>query len=105
MVESLPKLRRVLLTVTSVTLVVFGGLIAGITLQLRANLRTEVLRREAEAIFAVAHMQLSGAQSRPAGEDEMGTLFAAVLESSRLRGVLAVQLFDANGTLREALPP
>jgi signal transduction histidine kinase len=37
----------------------------------------------------------------------MDDLFAAVLESSKLRGVLAVQLFDATGSLRQSssIPP
>ena len=31
-------------------------------------------------------------------------IFAAALESSKLRGVLALQLFDPSGGLRQALP-
>jgi hypothetical protein len=52
-----PKPRRVLLAVTLATIAIFGGLIAVITWALRAQLRDEVLRREAEAIHAVALMQ------------------------------------------------
>ena len=50
MVPSNSRPRRVLLLVICATLLIFGGLIALITSQLRAQLRTEVLRREAEAI-------------------------------------------------------
>lgn len=107
-VSFLPKPRRMLLAVLLATLAIFAGLIATITLQLRGRLRTEVLRREAEAIHAVALMQLGPADARLAqfggAEFAIDDLFAAVLESSRLRGVLAVQLFDAAGTLREAKP-
>lgn len=97
-----------LLAVLVATLAIFAGLIAVITLQLRDRLRTEVLRREAEAIHAVALMQLGPAEDRLAQfggvEFAIDDLFAAVLESSRLRGVLAVQLFDAGGQLRMAKP-
>ena len=107
-VSFLPKPRRVLLAVLLATLAIFGGLIATITLQLRDRLRTEVLRREAEAIHAVALMQLGPAEMRltqfGGAEFAIDDLFAAVLESSRLRGVLAVQLFDPSGQLREAKP-
>ena len=105
-----PKPRRVLLAVTLATIAIFGGLIAIFTWQLRAQLRDEVLRREAEAIHAVALMQTGQVEEQLAAfgpEFAMEDLFAAVLESSKLRGVLAVQLFDAQGTLRRSstLPP
>lgn len=97
---------RVLAVVILATLAIFGGLIAGITWQLRDQLRAEMLRREAEAIHAVALMQL-GRESPLAefgAEFAIDDMFAAVLESATLRGVLAVQLFDAEGRLREAKP-
>jgi signal transduction histidine kinase len=89
------------------SLAVFGALIATLTLQLRTQLRAEVLQREAEAIHAVAQLQVGHVQVGDTTIVDPAThaaLFAAVLESSRLRGVLAVQLFDAAGILREALP-
>lgn len=89
------------------TLTVLGALVTGLTVKLRADLHAQVLRREAEALHAVASMQLNAARVRPeeiASGDATQILFTAVLESSRLRGVLAVQLFDATGALRDALP-
>lgn len=101
------KPRRTLLAVLLATLAVFGALVAGMTWQLRSRLREEALRREAEAIHAVAMMQLGAAQVKmphPGGAEWIDPLFTAVLESSRLRGVFAVQLFDPAGTLRESEP-
>lgn len=98
---------RTLVAVTFATIAIFGALVAGITWRLRGELRDQVLQREAEAIGAVALLQLDSAN---VGLAEFGTefviddLFAAVLESSRLRGVLAVQLFDTDGRLRKAKP-
>jgi signal transduction histidine kinase len=104
------KPRRVLLAVTLATVAIFGGLVALLTWQLREQLREQVLRREAEAIHAVALMQLGRVEERLSefgSEFAMDDLFAAVLESSKLRGVLAVQLFDASGALRQSssIPP
>ena len=102
--------RRVLVVVTLATIAIFGGLVALMTWQLRGRLREAVLRREAEAIHAVALMQLARVEGRLSEfgpEFAIDDLFAAVLESSKLRGVLAVQLFDINGVLRESstIPP
>lgn len=106
MVSPNPQSRRVAVVVTLLTVGIFGGLVAGMTWQLRERLREEVLRREAEALHSVTLMQLGGEQGRLplGGSDQTDVLFAAVLESSRLRGVLAVQLFDAGGVLQAALP-
>jgi len=107
MVSPSSKPRRIGFAVTLATFAIFGGLVGGLTWQMRGQLRGEVLRREAEAIQAVAMMQLQMAEERTGENDgpgDMETLFAAVLESSRLRGVLAVQLFEVNGALRAALP-
>jgi len=99
--------RRVMFAVVLATLVVFGGLVAALTFRLREQLRSEVLHREAAAIHAVAQMQLAGIENEAGllmGGDPIQELFSAVLESSRLHGVLAVQLFDSNGLLRDLLP-
>src|SRR5262245_56806697 len=105
MVSSAPKPSRVLFLVTGATLQIFGSLIATITWQLRERLRSEVLRREAEAIHAVALMHMDPEEDPRLAEFggvefAIDDMFVAVLKSSRLRGVLAVQLFDAQGRLR-----
>jgi signal transduction histidine kinase len=85
----------------------FGAVIAGLTFSLRKSLKREVLNRELEAIDAVVTMQVRAAPTplkEFGDEDSSDDLFAAVLESSRLRGVLAVQLFDAQGKFRTSLP-
>lgn len=102
-----PSPWRVPALVTLTTLTVFGALVGGLTLRLRGDLRAEVLRREARSIHAVAQLQLGTAQLQLTDvglNDPLSDLFAAVLESSRLRGVLAVRLFDSAGRLRDSLP-
>lgn len=100
-------LRRTAAVLTAATLVVLLALVAGLGLWLRWELREEVLRREAEALHAVATMEVRAAEARVAGlsrEDATIFLLNAALQSSRLRGVLALQLFDERGNLREARP-
>src|SRR5258706_11621342 len=105
MVPPSPKPRRVLLAVTLATITIFGGLVATITWHLRGQLRGEVLRREAEAIHAVALMHGKPGETRLAefgAEFAIDDLWEVVLESSKLRDVVAVQLFDTSGKLRKA---
>lgn len=103
-----PKLLRTFFALAAATLLVFAALLGMLALKLRQQLRRDVQTREAAAIHAVAQMEISTAQERL---QKLGVpfvtadLFAAALESSRLGGVLALQLFDATGTLRQALPP
>ncbi len=78
-----------------------------LTLRLRDELRGQILRREAEAIASMVALQ----QERAAAElvalglgAEPGDWFPLLLETSRLRGVVSLRLFDATGELRDALP-
>lgn len=88
-------------------LLVYGGLVFGFAAQWRKKLRDDVLRREADTIHAVAQMQLATSNGRLAEfgkEFAIDDMFEAVLKSSKLKGVFAVQLFDAHGALRHATP-
>ncbi|MBS0663705.1 MAG: HAMP domain-containing histidine kinase [Verrucomicrobia bacterium] len=99
--------RRTVVAVLIAMLAILAGLVGGLTGWLRSRLHAEVLQREAEAMHAVALMQVAAVQAREAGAsagDGEAALFTAVLESSRLRGVLAVDLRDEQGALRLALP-
>jgi signal transduction histidine kinase len=105
--RSSPAPRRIAFWVTFATLAVFGVLLTVLALRVRSRLRSAVLQREAEAIHAVALLELaraSGMSAAAGATDPMPQLFAAALESSRLRGVMLVQVFDADGQLRRALP-
>jgi signal transduction histidine kinase len=108
MVSPTDKLRRTFVALTSATLLVFGALVFGLTANLRMRLHDQVQQREADAIQAVAQLEIKIEQSRlmrAHAEIAVADVFAAVLESSQLRDVIAVQLFDASGALRNSLPP
>jgi signal transduction histidine kinase len=93
--------------VTAATLMLFGAVMGWGTWKLREGLRDGVLQREAEALYAVALMELGRTETRlaaPTPDEAPAAFFAVVLESSRLRGVMAVDLFNASGHLENALP-
>lgn len=91
----------------AITLLVFAAVIVFVTWQLRAGLREQILRKEGETLAAVATLQLATNQAALAElgvADEPGELVNAVLQASKLRGVLAIRVFDANQRLAGALP-
>jgi signal transduction histidine kinase len=107
MVTADAKLRRTFVLLTAGTLVVFAAIVFGQAARLIRPLHDEILRREAETIRGIAELEIESVQTRLAKLNVDVTsddIFAAVLESSRLKGVLAVQLFDNDGSLRNSLP-
>ncbi len=106
-VDSTPRLRRTFITLAVCTGAVFAGLLVTVTRNLQARLREEIVQRQADIMYAVALLQINAAEDRLrslGGALSGADVFTAVLESSRLSGVLAVQLFDPTGGLRDALP-
>lgn len=106
-VDSTPRLRRTFIILAVSTGAVFAALLLGITWSLQSRLRQEVVQREAEVMYAVSRLQINATEGRLkslGGELSRADLFTAVLESSRMSGVLSVQLFDNTGVLRDALP-
>lgn len=93
--------------VMATTVAVFVAVAFSLTLRLRADLREQILRREAEALRSMVGLQ----QERAADEfkkyglgAEPSDWFPLLLETSRLRGVVALRLFDPSARLRDALP-
>ncbi len=90
-----------------VTIAIFAAVALSLTLRLRHDLRAQGLQREAESLHGMVELQ-----ERRAADDfaayglgaEPDDWFPLLLETSRLRGVVALRLFDPAGTLREALP-
>lgn len=112
----LPNIRRSThVGIIALTVVVFGGVVAAVSLQLRGGLWAQTLRREADLLTAVASMQLS-LSAEQMGEDAAevpGALLVAVMKAStRLNGVRGVRVFDterrhnaSDGLLGEAPTP
>ena len=82
----------------ALTLAVFAVVVGFVTLRLRAGLREQILLREGETLATVATMQLANDAAALADlgvADAPGELRDAVLKTAKLRGVLAIRVFDA----------
>jgi signal transduction histidine kinase len=91
----------------ALTIAVFAVVVAFVTLRLRAGLREQILLREGETLAAVATLQLANDAASLADlgvADAPGALRDAVLKTAKLRGVLAIRVFDAGQTFMGAVP-
>ena len=91
----------------ALTLAVFAVVVGFVTLRLRAGLREQILLREGETLAAVATMQLANDAAALADlgvADAPGALRDAVLKTAKLRGVLAIRVFDAGQRFMGAVP-
>lgn len=91
----------------AVASILFVVIVGAVTLRLREQLREQVLRREAESLHAVALMQLSAPTIRLTDfgiADPTEDIFAALVMSSRLKGVLSIEVFDPSLERRAAMP-
>ena len=88
-------------------LLVFAVLVAGLGLGLRSQLRNQLLAQEAASLQALITLKMDADLEDFENDALLGTkeaAFSAVLEASRLRGVVAARLFDENGEIHSALP-
>ncbi|HWI55727.1 MAG TPA: ATP-binding protein [Bacillota bacterium] len=90
------------LLVLGLTLAVLGALIFLGTQHLRQSLRAQITAREAETLHAVALWQQLADANAPA--DSSAEALVLALQISRLKGVLAVRLFDDQGRFITAVP-
>lgn len=101
------RVRRLTLAVIGLTLIVFGVTIYVGTLRLRQSIREQIAGRDGEILHAVAQMlengEEGGVQPGELGQDP-ATHFVVILKASRLKGVLATRLFDAEGKCYESFP-
>lgn len=90
----------------SIVLGVFAVAVAAASLELRARWHRQVLEREGDVLAAVAAMHDSLLAEEAAGLSglEDGRALEVALHSSKLRGVVAVRLFDGRGVFLDAVP-
>lgn len=89
------------------TLIVFGTVIAVVTLGLRREVQTQILHRESEALYSATMLQrdlLQEAETELRLEQGDIDLFAIVLRTSQMRGVVAVRMFGPDGTFFDSVP-
>ncbi len=92
---------------TLATLLVFALIMAAVSLKLRSQVRNQIVARDAEVLYPVALMEISRAEddflSDPLLEMETD-LLEVVLNTSELKGVLAVRIFEPDGKFSQAVP-
>ncbi len=88
--------------VIGATLGIFALGILAVTLHLRLEIREDIARREGEILHSVA-MMLQAEEDRTL-LDEPSVQLNVLLKTSRLKGVVAARLFDAQGKFVSAFP-
>ena len=106
--KQLARARWLPLLVILLTLCILGGTICFSARQVRGALRVGIVNREAEVLDAVAMLESLGAES-PADfsqrlSDQAGQLALALRLSKLREGVVAVRLYDAQGSFVTAMP-
>ncbi len=103
----LSKSHRLQWTVIGGVIGLMWVLVGMVTWPVRSALQEQVLRREADSIAAVAILQrgLGAERYRALGiEPSAMETFEALLESAQLDGVVALQLYGADGQAERELP-
>lgn len=110
---------RLAVAVVALTVLLFGAVLALVTLWLRAELRGQIAGRDARVLTQVVAVLGLTPDADPTFDEELGATLAtgepvieALVQSERLkelvshmRGLLAVRLYDAHGKSVVALPP
>lgn len=93
--------------IIAASVLVLAALVALVSVRLRGSLREQVLSREAESVHALVALQ------QRLAEDEWAELgvsmpsedrLAVVLQTTKLRGVVAVRIYEPTGLLHAAVP-
>ena len=88
---------------------VFAGLMTGVSVYLRSEIRGQILNRDAELIYSVSLLEFAtqpdGAES-VLDSDEMvlDVLLTAAARTAKLRGVFGVELFLPDGKIVDVIP-
>jgi signal transduction histidine kinase len=90
--------------VVVLTVVVFAVVVGFVTLRLRDGLQRQILQGKAAELTAVASMQLANEAESLGVNNAPGALFAAVLRTSKLGGVIGVRVLDAKKNVVGANP-
>lgn len=94
--------------VPAVAIALASLVLAGIVLlakqQLRLNVREQITRRDAEVLYAVSQMNQGAGDTGAATIEEPSEQFELMLDISRIKGVIAVRLFNSEGQCLTPFP-
>jgi signal transduction histidine kinase len=92
-------------------LCVFAAVVASVTLALRLKLRAQIVGRDAAVLASVAVFEVDSARystssysSYYTNQNDEDRILEALLDVSRLEGVVALRVFDADGVFLDAAP-
>ena len=89
-------------------LAVLAGTVYWARNQLKRQIREQIVSRDAVVLYAVTQMPGAWDEAQDLQADSLETpsgQFALLLRTSKLRGVLGVRLYDAQGEFVQAFPP
>ncbi len=91
------------------TLTIFTLVVVGINLNLREEIRKQIINRDAETIYLFSMMDRSGDNIEKLSDHvtpwiKKNSSLTSLLWSSDLKGIVALQIFDAEGSLRSQIP-
>lgn len=94
------------LAVFAGTCLIFGLIVAFVTGALRQTLRKQIVQRDAEVLQSLVMLEMDQATERgELGKDiSEFELFGILLDTSKMRGVFALRLYDPAGLLLDNLP-
>lgn len=103
---------RLALTASIAGMFLFAVVVAVVTLALRERLRAQIVARDASVLSSVAQLEIARARTLNANyatylgleKTDEDSLLAALLNVSKLEGVVALRVFDANGNFVDAAP-
>ncbi len=88
--------------------IILGVVIGQNSLNLREKIRQQIITRDSEVLYPITVLQITKAKDRilfePWSFESELDLLSVVLDSSELKGVISVRLFDVDGILTEAVP-
>ena len=100
-----PRLALVTSLAGVALLAIFVALLLRFRQELRAEIREKIIGRDAAVLHPVALQQLAEAEAAPRDPSARATaILPAVLRSAQQRGMLAVAIFDAEGSTVQAVP-
>jgi signal transduction histidine kinase len=100
------RFRHLALCLVGLILFIYGGAIYLVTRHLRQQIRQQMIARDAEVLQGVALLQETAPREAAAGLSlaEPSEQLALLLRISKLKGVIAARLYDAQGIYVTAFP-
>lgn len=90
-------------------LIVFACVLAFLTINLRSEIRSQIIDRDADVLYSVSLMEMASLESRGkallnSSDLKLTKVLPPLVRSSELRGVIGLRVFDQDGRFLFSLP-